>query len=176
MPSRRGSASIISFNFDNILELYLNYLGFDVTSVYSAPVWYNRADVKVYHPHGFLPYDAPPSHIIFAKRHYDNVVGDIYNIWKPKLLDILRCNTCIFIGLSGIDNNLTSILEKDVKDLHVSKTNRHLFWGVRFADKNDTRAFIWENRGVFQQKLDNYDELPSWLFEISQLAAQNIRR
>ena len=58
MPSQRGSVSkILSFNFDDLLERYLEYSGFVVNSVAEEPSWDSASDVSVYHLHGLLPSD-----------------------------------------------------------------------------------------------------------------------
>jgi hypothetical protein len=177
MVSRRGSVSqIVSFNYDNLVESYFRYLGFDVESFSLMPAWDTRADVQVYHPHGILPQgskDDIKSGIVFAQIHYDRIVGESKNLWRQLLLNIFRSNTCLFVGLSGADDNLSSILN-EVKDSHAS-TGLHLYWGVRFSnDSNDPRRSKWEDRGVFQQTLSDYNQLPSWLFEICQRAAQKL--
>lgn len=176
MASRRGNISqVISFNFDDLLEVYLNYFGFDCESIETVPSWSSRADINVYHPHGLLSCKANSEikrGIVFAQIHYDKIVGDSKNIWRQTLLNILRSNTCLFIGLSGNDNNLTNLLA-EVKDTHVSKTRGDIFWGIRFShNENDPQKEIWEYRGVYQQTLNNYSQIPRWLFEICQLAAQ----
>jgi hypothetical protein len=151
-------------------------MGFDVKSIASMPSWSGRSDVYVYHPHGILPQKSKEevkSGIVFAQIHYDRIVGKSGNLWRQQLLSILQSNTCLFIGLSGADNNLKSILS-EVKESHACMA-KHVYWGVRFStDINDPRKVIWEERGVYQQTLENYGKLPSWLFEICQRATQRL--
>ncbi len=177
MVSRRGSVSrVISYNFDDILELYLTYFGYDVESVGVIPTWSSRADVRVYHPHGFLPTsgkDDIKSGIVFAQTHYDRIVGRDADAWRQIQIDFLRSNTCLFIGLSGNDSNLTSILE-EVKGTHISQ-GEHIHWGVRFSDDaDDPLNNMWESKNVYPKILNSYNELPPLLFEICQIASKKL--
>lgn len=176
MSSRRGNtANVITFNFDDLLETYLRYLGFSMQSVNKVPAWDNRADVLVLHPHGLLPSDMTTEvdhGIVLAQAQYDTIIGKDSNIWRQILMNIMRSNLCLFIGLSGKDNNLKQIMT-DVHETHVCNTEEARWWGIRFSDNpDDPLKPSWEHRGVFQHSLNNYDELPSFLFEVCQLASQ----
>ncbi|MBT9520816.1 MAG: SIR2 family protein [Dechloromonas sp.] len=175
MASRRGSVSkIVSYNFDDLLEVYLSYLGFDTNSIAVLPAWHNTVDVTVYHPHGLLPSKsgkAIPRPIILTQAHFDDVVGDSKDAWRATVLDVMSSSTCLFIGLSGDDRNLTSCLAATYKQ-HASKAQHHLYWGVRFTNfAGDPNNDTWKHRGVFNIVLNDYNELPSWLLRICQLAA-----
>lgn len=174
MASMRGSVTqVVSFNFDDLLEVYLMYLGFDIETIPQVPCWSSRADVRVFHPHGFLPSDKRTlirSPIVFAKTHYDKVVDKSDWVWRGPLLEIFSSSTCLFVGLSGNDDNLSSILTQ-VKNEHVSKGRGDKYWGIRFARMDDPQAVMWEGRGVFPQPVNEYDDIPAWLFEVCQIAA-----
>jgi hypothetical protein len=173
MTSSRGSAGVVTFNFDDILETYLRLHGFDVASIASAPAWNSRTDVKVYHPHGLLPIGHPEAStpVVFTRKDFDAIVGKNDVVWRQVLLGVSRSSTCLFIGLSGNDSNLTSLLD-ETNTSHPARLRGDIFWGVRFsANASDPRRMTWENRGVFQQVVASHDELPTWLFEIAQKAA-----
>ena len=179
MTSSRGSTSgVITFNFDDILETYLTYHGFDVEAVASMPAWATRTDVRVYHPHGLLPSDrsGDVTPLVFTRQDFDAVVGKNELIWRQVLLSVMRSSTCLFLGLSGADSNLTSMLDElngrdDVKPTHPARLRGDLFWGIRFSHSSDPRLVNWENRGVFNVLLPSYDDLPLWLFSVAQRAA-----
>jgi hypothetical protein len=178
MASARGHvARVFSFNYDDVLEKYLRNFGFDVARVHALPQWSSDADVTVYHVHGLLPCDPrepTSSGIVLARCHFDKVVGKDSNLWRQLMLQNLSSATCLFIGLSGSDQNLTSVLT-DVNPIHVSKNENHLFWGVRFSDQeNDPLKSSWEMRGVYQHTLA-YPDLPSFLLEVCQKAASKRR-
>jgi hypothetical protein len=175
MASFRGKvARIVSFNFDDVLERFLEYHGFDVQSLDVLPAWTSRADLFVYHAHGLLPSrDHVPVQegIVFTQWDYDRRVGNITELWHTTVRDILSSSTCLFIGLSGNDADLRSWMAK-VKETHVSIKEKDAFWGVRFSkDPADSNRGIFEERGVFQHTVPHHG-IPTFLFEVCQKAAE----
>jgi hypothetical protein len=178
MASQRGSASeIVTFNWDNLLELYLEYHGFVTRTAKDERHWAGRADVSVLHPHGYLPFDPKDKgsdNIIFDQTSYAEVIGKEDKPWRQKLLTIFRSHTCLFIGLSGTDDNLISLLQT-CRPQHASRNENTRFWGITFTtSKNNAQATLWEERGVYSKSISSYKtELPQILFEICQEAARH---
>ena len=114
MASTRGTVDrVITFNFDDLLEVYLSYYGYSVVSIADLPSWANNSDVSVLHLHGLLPSDStkPTSkELILTQESFDKRVGRTEQLWTRKVTEIFEENFCLFIGLSGKDNNLTSLL------------------------------------------------------------------
>jgi len=174
MASNRGSASrVITFNFDDLLEIYLEYHGFVTLSVGERMHWSRAVDVTVLHPHGLLPYKGPrldSADIVFDQFSYTKVIGTPGSAWRQLLLSTMRTHTCLFIGLSGDDDNLDSLLEKCMNQ-HASRLDNSLFWGVAFSTSDKNEKF-WKRRRVFLKKVDDYDRaLAQFLFQICQGAA-----
>lgn len=178
MASIRGSVSrVLTFNFDDLLETYLRYHGFMVESVGIVPTWNTPGDVAVLHNHGLLPADpkAPGTRIVFAQSDYDAVVGKNQHAWRRSALEILTSHTCLFVGLSGNDSNLTSLLE-EVRDTHPGVRRGDAFWGVRFTfDRSDPLEGMWRNKGVKSCVLGDYADLPPLLLDVCQRAADRFR-
>jgi hypothetical protein len=181
MTSRRGSAAqIITFNWDDLLETYLEYHGFLTASVDSDRHWATSADVTIFHPHGFLPLDAvrhqTPS-IIFDQWSYTSIMGEDGKLWRETLLSIMRARTSLLIGLSGNDDNLDSLL-KECKGAHASGSEHTAFWGITYVTKQEEADLLfWQQRGIFPVIVADYErDLPQRLFEIAQLAAQSMRQ
>jgi hypothetical protein len=170
--SNRGSVrNVVTFNFDDLLESYLTDGGYFVQQVLTAPPWTENSDVRVFHPHGILPIDdtRPFTDVVIAQIHFDRMVGNKNNAWRTAMLSILSSHTCMFLGLSGADASLTSLLA-ETKDIHPATARKDLFWGFRFSDNdNDPRRSKWEHRGVAQITMQ-YDELPEWLRAVARLA------
>ncbi len=173
MASSRGKVSnVVTFNFDDLLEGYLESRGFAVRSINMLPCWNDYGDVTVLHPHGLLPVDkskAVDRGVIFTTEDFANIIGKEADLWRQKVTDIFRSNTCIFLGLSGKDQNLTNMLQV-AKSEHCS--NGDAFWGVRLSNANDPMKNFWETRGVCNFELPSYDSIPAWLLDICKLAAQ----
>lgn len=178
MASVRGSANtIVSFNYDDLLEEYLRHHGVVVQSVARVPAWRDRCDVQVLHPHGLLPNDMGSpvlAGVVLAQEHYDRVVGKAKDLWRATLISAFASHTCVFVGLSGDDKNLRSILE-DVKDIHVSKERRDAYWGVRTCGPGDENQDMWSGKRVFNIALKSFKDLGPWLIGLSQGAAKGIR-
>lgn len=170
MSSARGSVShVITLNYDNILEDHLARRGFTVSSVAKLPTWDSDSDIEILHPHGLLDIKTsiePASAVVLTGLDYDDIVGDVKNLWRQRITNILRSTTCIFIGLSGNDANLTSQLADVSKDHTV--TGKEPFWGVRLGTDSNS---MWKARGVYSVKLSSYDEIPGFIFEICRRAA-----
>jgi hypothetical protein len=144
----------------------------------SMPSFFNNTDVRVYHPHGILPYRNPlaaSNGIVLTQADYDRIVGDSKDSWRMKLIDIFQSRTCLFIGLSGADKNLSSIL-CEVNNIHPAIKRGDCYWGIKFSDNcSDSYTTKWEERGVYQLNLPNYDQLPGFLLSICQLASESYR-
>jgi NAD-dependent SIR2 family protein deacetylase len=176
MASRRGSASdIITFNWDDLLEIFLQYHGFRTESIVSDHHWSAAADVTIFHPHGFLPFSKGvqrSERIVFDQMSYTAIMGQQGQLWRSTLVSIMRCRTCVIIGLSGNDDNLDLLLS-ECKSSHASLQEQTAFWGVTYiTSKQEVDHLFWKRRGIYPVVVDNYDRaLPEALFRIPQIAA-----
>jgi hypothetical protein len=176
MASQRGNAStVITFNFDNVLELFLNYYGHYSQSLFTEVFWRDAADVTVIHPHGFLPFDLADGtsrDIVFDQKSYSTTIGDETNVWRQLLLSTMATSTCLFIGLSGADNNLDSVLIA-AKERHAINSEGTAYWGVVLKqDPKEVEQQLWGDRNVFVKDVVDYEQhLPELLFKVCQQAA-----
>jgi hypothetical protein len=180
MASGRGSASkVITLNFDDILETYLEYFGFVVSSVIEEKHWNSNSDVTIYHPHGFLPFShldkRRGADIVLSTRDFLRAMtADRLNGWRWLLFTLFRTHTVLHIGLSGDDLNIESLMN-DIQALHPAKSSKAAYGGVRFAlDQADLDTDIvasYKGYGVYTHLLKDWDEeLPNFLFGICQEA------
>lgn len=183
MASGRGSVTrVVNFNFDNSFETFLRFYGYRVKSVGELPSWASRSDVVVYHPHGLLPYrgrngagegNQEDLRMVFAQSQFDRFLRTAGHHWYSLLIELFSSHTCLFIGISGRDSTLRDALGK-IKSYHASQSRKDLFWGIRFCkgDKAAERLF-WEEQGVYQRRVRNWEEIPDFLFSICQKSAMN---
>jgi hypothetical protein len=177
MASRRGSASkVITFNYDDLLETYLEYHGFVTTSVARPRHWAGNSDVTIYHPHGYLPRDRKEDwseDIIIGTQEYLQLMQpDVGNLWRPLLQTLMRTHSFIYIGLSGKDIHLQSLLEP-MRNQHAIVDERIAFHGVRFGLKsapNSTIETVMADWGVHTHAISSYSDIPLFLFKICQVA------
>lgn len=170
MSSARGRVSqVITLNYDNILENHLERRGFTVSSVAKLPSWDSDSDVEILHPHGLLDVNqtvAPKAGIVLTALDYDAIVGNVADLWRQRITNILRSTTCIFVGLSGSDQNLMNQLY-DVNQRH-AVTGNEPFWAVRLG-RDEGKA--WRTRGVYSARLESYADIPKFILEICRRAA-----
>jgi len=179
MASQRGSSSrVITFNFDNVLELYLQYHGYTLNSCIVDKHWENNSDVHIYHPHGFIP--APPenpyneSQLIFDSLDFLTRIKNPVHPWNKKLTSLMASHFCIFIGLSGDDDSLTSLL-LEANQNHVLTQNKSPYWGVCFqGSENEMTELNWGEHRVFVNQVDyKKNEIAKFLFSVCQKAANS---
>jgi len=184
MASQRGTASkVITFNWDDLLELFLEYHGFVTYSVGQEIHWSETTDVAVLHPHGLIPFHpatpgSQPDDIVFDQRSFSTIVGNEALPWRQHVLSIMRTHTCLFIGLSGDDQHLDSLLVKCKKEHAITADSENAgYWGVTFIEEFDEGdATSWDQVRVFYKQVSSYSiGLPEFLLGICQ-AAVRLRR
>jgi hypothetical protein len=134
---REALHDVITYNFDNLIELAIaarqthRRSPLLVRPVYSFSEYEDGGlprEVRVYHPHGFIPHASTFSEsldvpIVFSETDYHEHYLD-YNYWANQLqLAAFDRHTCLFIGLSLTDPNLRRLL--DVSHKRRSTTHRH---------------------------------------------------
>ena len=175
--SLRGhGGAVITFNFDDLVETYLRLLGFVVKSELSVPAWATRADMRVFHPHGLLPLasEAGTTPIVFTTADFDEVVGRADDEWNRTMTSILSTTFPVFIGLSGEDSRLRSLLTHTHPTHPALTKDASLYWGVRLTLKSAAPYEIdrWKAMKIAPRYFDSYSEIPAWLLTICQRAAQ----
>jgi hypothetical protein len=171
MASRGGGTfTVVTFNFDDILEMYLDFHGLVVSSIVDDRHWSDNSDVRVYHPHGLLSFSGVgrlSGRIVLDQSSYSAFSGEKGRLWRTEILGIMRSHLCLFIGLSGSDDNLEKLMY-DCKEEHVGIHGGLPFWGVRFTDNKDSDwKSIWAEWGVSTWVVTDYEkDLPEFLLEV----------
>ena len=173
MASKHGAAiDLITLNYDDLVELYLEFHGLVTLSVHTERHWRSDADVTIYHPHGLLSLDpkrGDSKGIVFGTREYDEIMR-AESLWRSRLLSILRSHTALYLGISGSDRHLQALLD-DVNRSHAIYDDRYAYHGVRFSKSSDDDVtIVLDGYGVSTWQVADYDELPTFLFDICQAA------
>jgi hypothetical protein len=174
MTSSRGSASaVINYNFDDLLEWYLILHGYTVSVVSDIPTLTQRADVVIYHPHGFLPQSAKlqslrSKSIVFTKRDYQRAMN--HTLWNEFQRFRFGCNISLFVGLSGDDQHiewLYSSVHDDIK-------GKRILGVVVLLDSPENREREQSNkaRGLLHLYIPSHDALPDFLLDLCRGAAE----
>jgi hypothetical protein len=174
-PSARGNVrQIISFNFDDLLEQLLSSFGVCVHSFADLPQLENNADVRIFHPHGYLPYSKLKpcaGCIVMARNQFDQIQIGTPDLRRNALIETMSSYTCLFVGLSGNDTNLTQVMTA-VNGRHANKAHGYPYWGIRLGDKDRESDHIWRGRGVFPMNVGSFKKIPAFLQNICKIAAE----
>ena len=119
MPQRIGPKvhSVITYNFDDLLERVLASEGIQYRSIYSASHRPSEMELPVFHVHGFLPRDAGQNGkaeeglLAFSEEGYHQLFRDPYHWANVTQLQAFQQHICIFAGLSLTDPSLRRLLE-----------------------------------------------------------------
>ncbi|KXL53775.1 TIR domain protein [Anaerotignum neopropionicum] len=114
-PKRnKGSVeSIITFNFDSLIEDLLTKNKIQYKSVFAEGLFYHTDEIPIFHVHGYLPrygrLDNP--NIVFSEDTYHTQFIDPFSWSNLIQLYKLMNNACLFVGLSLTDPNLRRLLD-----------------------------------------------------------------
>src|SRR5262249_12487270 len=112
--SRETLRSIITFNFDDLLEQFLKEHSIRHRSIYAEGQKPSSHELPIYHVHGFLPERgdiAQDQEIVFSEDAYHTQFIDSFSWSNLVQLNHLNQHLCLFIGLSMTDPNLRRLLD-----------------------------------------------------------------
>lgn len=114
-PKRSGKRleSIITFNFDDLIERALSNHNIDHTSIWKEGQAYGIDALPIFHVHGFLPNerDVEEPNLVFSEEAYHSQFIDPYSWANLIQLNTFSTNICLFVGLSLSDPNLRRLLD-----------------------------------------------------------------
>lgn len=116
IPKRNGAKvkSIITYNFDDLIEEYLDKVKLDYKTIDKDGVRHDSEELPVYHVHGFISSKRRSEKevsLVFSEEAYHKVYSEPYHWSNLVQLTTLRENNCLMIGLSLNDPNLRRLLE-----------------------------------------------------------------
>lgn len=108
--------SIITYNYDDLLESYLTKLDLDIPfrSIYGNGMAAKNGELPIYHVHGFLPEEGDLTKdnlITLGDGIYHQQYTDIYSWNNIAQINKFRDKTCLFIGTSLNDPNTRRLLD-----------------------------------------------------------------
>lgn len=124
--------SIITYNYDDILEVALSKSEVDIPykSIYKEGQNPENKELAIYHVHGYLPYEQEidKDHIItLSESLYHKQYSDIYSWSNMVQINKFKDKTCIFIGLSLTDPNIRRLLDISMLQKGVNPKYHFLF-------------------------------------------------
>lgn len=188
-PQRDGKPldSIITFNFDGLIEENLTKNAIKHKSIYAEGLRNATNELPIYHVHGYLPRKGrvpQASEIVFSEDAYHSQFIDPFSWSNLIQLNKLSQNTCMLIGLSLNDPNLRRLLDVANRKNPTRALNHYIIKKTPSANvKNDTvdeLAFLLEEQDANELGLnviwvDDFDEIPDLLFTLADYSL-DIRR
>ena len=105
---------VLSYNYDEFLELdYQKYTGSKMIGLASKRSYNSAPEPKVAHVHGRIPFKRPSSQtkVVLTQEDYFNAYKG--HSWIPEIQrEVLRNNTCLFVGSSMSDIYQMSIINE----------------------------------------------------------------
>ncbi|MDC0610595.1 TIR domain-containing protein [Vibrio sp.] len=189
-PQRDGNPldSIITFNFDALLEENLDLQNIKYRAIYGEGVRNSPNELPIYHVHGYLPRKGkiPPNmDVIFSEDAYHSHFIEPFSWSNLIQLNKLSQNTCLFIGLSLTDPNLRRLLDVANRK-NTDKHLNHYFIKKtpsvsKTRDTMDKLALLLEEQdanelGLSMIWVEHYSEVPSILRQIALASAMRGRQ
>jgi hypothetical protein len=174
--------SIITYNFDDILEYKLEKTGMSIPfkTVFGIGVEIKNTELPIYHVHGYLPESEKlndANKITFGETNYHQQYSDIYSWNNMVQINKFRENTCLFIGSSLTDPNIRRLLDIAYKQKG-NKRKHHYVFKKRIDEKylTDQLKTMLESTELINNKnkagLD-FDETIKLLTEIYERFEEN---
>ena len=163
--------TVLTLNFDSILEMYLRLYGFRAQSISDFPCILRRADVHIFHSHGYLPLDAEDgddSGILLSKQNYLETMGEENNFRKRMMNYIIGQKRVLAVGLSGDDDFSRAALAALAK--HGPHGSLVGFWVIGPHDSSAKVSALKASK-IAAIRLPSFDYLPEFLFNIARKAS-----
>lgn len=175
---RRGHISkVVTYNYDSMLEWFLSLFGFSVNSIYELPVLEGSEDVRIYHPHGYVPHQSlntqSSKFLIFGMRDADKRLAE-GNTWRQKTKEIMTSGVCLFVGMSGnslTDRSISPIITEVEEQI---RNQRPLgIWIIKDPlTKSKEKEFLRKN--IIALEIQDADEICDFILGISQKALEKV--
>lgn len=169
--------SIITYNYDDIVETAIEKSGIRVARVYNKSRNY-RHELPVYHVHGLVTQKEMfiESTPILSEIDYHNMYRENFNWSNVEQLHALDRNVCFFIGLSMTDPNLRRLLdfshkESDGDNVHyVFMQRKPLYSSLQKHVLNEKHFRKVEGQmqsfGISVIWFESFDEIPRLFVDI----------
>lgn len=130
-PKRGKSSlrSIITFNFDDLIENALSKDKTDFKCIYNEGERHSHKQIPIYHPHGCLPSDkriTSKNEVVFSEDAYHSQFIDSFSWSNLIQLNHLNSCTCLFLGISLTDPNMRRLLDVSIRKNGKGEKNHYI--------------------------------------------------
>ncbi|MBS4536504.1 SIR2 family protein [Clostridium sp. D2Q-14] len=185
---RKPLDSIITFNFDTLIEENLEKQNVSFKSIFSDGMKNDSNEMPIYHVHGYLPRTGEipeDTDIVFSEDAYHNQFIEPFSWSNLIQLNKLHQNTCLFIGISLTDPNLRRLLDVANRKNVNKNLNHYIIKRVpenyNKDNKIDKLAFFLEEQdandlGLNVIWVDKFSEIPKILRKIYNGEAIDVKK
>ena len=184
-PRREGKAldSIITFNFDALVEENLSAARIANAPIHTEAIKYQPSEIPVYHVHGYLPRKGrvlDNTEIVFSEDAYHGQFLDPFSWSNLIQLAKFSQNTCLFVGVSLTDPNLRRLLDVSWRKSTDKSQNHYIIKKLPDVDGPDeavrSLARLLEEQdanllGLNVIWIKTYDEIPNILRSVAAAGA-----
>lgn len=164
--------SVVTYNYDDLLEQYLAMLGYGVCVRIRPDDVSTRAEVEINHPHGWIPqgwdgvsvYEPP----LLSERSYRARRAEIDEGWSALVEHGLMSKIGLFLGMSGDDGAILDVLKRTQR--HVKRSEDYVGYWLLTPDAFDRNANAVRDVGHCPIRIEK-ERVPSFVFRICQEAA-----
>lgn len=150
--------SIITYNYDDLLESYLTSIGIDIrfSPIHAAGMNPSPDELPIHHVHGYLPKEVDlteKNRVTLSEDLYHQQYSDIYGWSNLVQINKFKDLNCIFIGISFSDPNLRRLL--DIAKVQRGDTEIHHYHFRKRYHKGEIEDKL---KGFLDQHKDILDE------------------
>ncbi len=182
-PQRDGKPleSIITFNFDGLIEEQLEKNNIRHKPISSEGIRNRPNELPIYHVHGFLPRKGrirKEAEVVFSEDAYHSQFIDPFSWSNLIQLNKLSQNTCVFLGLSLTDPNLRRLLDVANRKNPSRTLNHYIVKKIPNLSNNsdtfDQLAFFLEEQDANELGLnvvwvEDFSNIAQLLHEIAEI-------
>ena len=159
--------SVVTFNFDDLVETALDLDGSVCTSVWTASRLSKIKGVPVYHPHGFLPYSRQQDEaykVLLAEADYHTLYANAHSWSNIAFSTALLESVCLLVTTSITDPNVRRVL--DAAHREVPDDFDYFLWNTpRQGQLSGVDAVVQEAFSeVFHEAYRKLGLKPVWFF------------
>jgi hypothetical protein len=161
VPGNKGLKSVITYNYDNLLELVLgNYpeKKANFQTIYKGDQKLVPNKIPIYHVHGYIPYqksDVNYDDIIFSEEQYNRAFQDPFFWGNVVQVNQFTSVTGLMIGLSLTDRNIRRLLDS-IRNQPVPNDNYILMRKPQFKTIEDNSAELGHIRKKASEYLERF--------------------
>jgi len=165
--------SVITFNYDDLLEQYIRMLGLTVCRRVRPDQLSTRSDAELNYVHGNLPqnFDSrqfDSTSLVLSRKSHIRRGAHVDTGWSARVENVLCSKLGLFVGLSGDDDSMLVTLTR-ARD-QINRDEDYIGYWILTPDAFARNSKRVTEAGVCPIPLEIQD-IPTFLFETCQAAA-----